>query len=152
MERIKFVLFRPKAPPLEWKCPKRFKLGLGLPWESSDSKEDSEIEMDKLLLMASQCYEEQDKTQNGIADKCNAHCKPKETKTNVLKTSILECEKDHEQVATTEINGLLLMVSQQYEEQNGQKGGLQVLQDEQRKYDEVENLKTPVHGCVEDVQ
>ena len=48
MERIKFVLFRPKALPLGWKCPKRFKLGLGLPWESSDSKEDSEIEMDEL--------------------------------------------------------------------------------------------------------
>ena len=70
----------------------------------------------------------------------------------MLETSILECEKDCEQVATTEIDGLLLIVSQQYEEQNGQQGVLQVLQDERRKYDEVENLKTPVHGCVEDIQ
>ena len=70
----------------------------------------------------------------------------------MLKTFILECEKDREQVVTTEINGLLLIASQQYEEQNGQKGVLQVLQDEWRKHDEVENLKTPVHGCVEDVQ
>ena len=146
MERIKFVLFRPKTPPPGWKCTKRFKLGLGPPWESSDSKEDSEIEMDELLVMALQCYKEQDKTQNGIVDKRNAHCVPKETKRNVLKTSILECEKDHEKVATTEINGLLLMALQQYEEQNGQKGILQVLQDERRKYDEVENLKTPAHG------
>ena len=99
MERIKFVLFRPKAPPPGWKCPKRFKLGLGPPWESSDSKEDSEIEMDELLLMASQRYEEQDKAWNGIVDKRN-----------------------------------------------------DLLQDEPRKYDEVENLKTPAHGCVEDVQ
>ena len=106
MERIKFVLFCPKAPPPGWKCPKTFKLGLGPPWESSDREEDSEIEMDELLLMASQCYEEQDKTQNGIVDKCNAHCVPKETKRNVLKISIFECEKDREQVPTTEIDGL----------------------------------------------
>ena len=106
MERIKFVLFHPKAPPPGWKCPKTFKLGLGPPWESSDSEEDSGIEMDELLLMALQRYEEQDKTQNGIVDKCNAHCVPKETKRNVLKTSILECEKDREQVPTTEIDGL----------------------------------------------
>ena len=152
MERIKFVLFRPKAPPPGWKCPKRFKLGLGPPWESSDSEEDSEIEMDELLLMASQRYEEQDKRRNGIVDKRNAHCVPKETKRNALETFILECEKDYEQVVTTEIDGLLLMASQQYEEQNGQKGVLQVLQDKQRKFDEVENLKTPAHGCVEDVQ
>ena len=51
MERIKFVLFHPKPPPPGWKCPKRFILGLGPAWESSDSKEDSEIEMDELLLM-----------------------------------------------------------------------------------------------------
>ena len=44
------------------------------------------------------------------------------------------------------------MASQQYEEQNRRKGVLQVLQDERRKYDEVESLKTPAHGCVEDVQ
>ena len=152
MERIKFVLFHPKAPPQGWKCPKRFKLGLGPPWESSDSEEDSEIEMDELLLMASQRYEEQDKTRNGIVDKRNTHCVPKETKRNVLETFILECEKDREQVVTTEIDGLLLMASQQYEEQNRQKGVLQVLQDERRKCDEVESLKTPAHGCVEDVQ
>ena len=112
MERIKFVLFHPKTPPSGWKCPKRFKLGLGSPWESSDREEDGEIEMDGLLLMASQCYEEQDKTQNSTVDNCNAHCVPKETERNVLKTSILECEKDCEQVATTEIDELLLMVLQ----------------------------------------
>ena len=42
------------------------------------------------------------------------------------------------------------MALQQYEEQNGQKGILQVLNDEQRKHDEVETLKTPSHGCVQD--
>ena len=44
------------------------------------------------------------------------------------------------------------MASQQFKEQNGQKGVLQVLQDERRKYNKVENLKTPAHGCVEDIQ
>ena len=74
------------------KCPKRFKLGLGPPLESSDIEYDSKIEM-VVLLMVSQRYKEQDKTQNGIVDKCNAHSIPKETKRNVLKASILECEK-----------------------------------------------------------
>ena len=74
-------------------APKRFKLELGPPWESSDSKEDSEIEMDELLLMASQRYEEQDKTQNSIVDKCNTHCVPKETKRNMLKHPSLSVKK-----------------------------------------------------------
>jgi len=41
MEKIKLVLYCPKCPPLEWKCPKRFKLGMGLPWECSGSKDDT---------------------------------------------------------------------------------------------------------------
>ena len=111
-DKVCTTVFHQKTPPPGWKCPKRLKLGLGPPWESSDSKEDSEIEKDELLLMALQCYEEQDRTQNGIVDIHNAHCVPKETKRNLLKTSILECEKDydHEQVTTTEIDELLLMV------------------------------------------
>ena len=72
-------------------------------------------------------------------DKRNAYCVPKETERNVVKTSILECEQDREEVATTGIDEMLLMASQQYKEQQGI---LQVLNDEQRKYDEVEILKT----------
>ena len=44
MEMIRFVRFHPKIPPPGWKCPKRFKLGVGLPWESTDSEDDSERE------------------------------------------------------------------------------------------------------------
>ena len=87
---------------------------------------ETEIEMDELLLMASQRYEEQEKTQNGSVDKRNAHCVPKETETNVVKTSIVECEQDREEVATTGIDEMPLMASQQYKEQ---KGVLQVLND-----------------------
>ena len=111
-DKVCTTVFHQKTPSTGWKCPKRLKLRLGPPRENNDSKEDSEIEKDELLLMALQCYEEQDSTQNGIVDNHNAHCVSKETKTNVLKTSILECEKDrdHEQVVTMEIDELLLMV------------------------------------------
>ena len=68
----------------------------------------------------------------------------------MLKTSILECEQDYEQVATAEISELLLMALQQYVKENGQKSVLQVLKDKWRKYDRVENLKTSAHGCVQD--
>ena len=80
-------------PPPRWKYPRRFKLRLEPHWESSNSEEDSEMEMDELLLMASQCYEEQDKTQNGIADNHNTHCILKETKLNMLKHPSLRVKK-----------------------------------------------------------
>ena len=38
-----FKLFEPMSPPPGWKCPKRFKLGLGEPWESEGS-DNSDIE------------------------------------------------------------------------------------------------------------
>ena len=38
-----FKLFEPMSPPPGWKCPKRFKLGLGEPWESEES-DDSNTE------------------------------------------------------------------------------------------------------------
>ena len=116
--------------------------------EYSDSEEDSEIEMDELLLMALQCYEEQDKTQNGIVDNHNAHCIPKETERNMLKTSILECEKDRKQVATMEIDELLLMVLQKRTEWTERH--FTGAKDERKKYDGVEILNTPAHGCVQD--
>ena len=78
--------------------------------ECSDSEDDSETEMDELLLMASQRYEEQDE-QNGIADQCKINCVLKETV-----SSILECEQDSERIETMEIDELVLMASQQYEE------------------------------------
>ena len=43
-----------------------------------------------------------------------------------------------------------MIASQLYEKQNGQNDVLQVLKDEWREYDEVEILKTPAHGCVQD--
>ena len=38
-----FKLFEPMSPPPGWKCPKRFKFGLGEPWESEES-DDSNTE------------------------------------------------------------------------------------------------------------
>jgi len=32
--QLRFKPFKPMKPPPGWKCPKRFKLGLGEPWES----------------------------------------------------------------------------------------------------------------------
>ena len=131
--KIKFVPYRPKTPPPGWKCPKRFKLGLGSPWESSDSEEDSETEMDELLLMASQRYEESqcceaklDK-QNGSVNTRKSDWTLQETKNIVLKTPFLQCEQhSDEKGLTAEIDELLLMASQQYEEGNGPKSVVQV--------------------------
>ena len=50
MESIKLVLFCPKTPSPEWKFPKRLKLGVGSSWEGSNSEDDSETEMDELLV------------------------------------------------------------------------------------------------------
>ena len=55
MKKSELIPYRPKRPP-GWKCPKKFKLGLGLPWESSDSEDNSN---DELFRLASQRYEEQ---------------------------------------------------------------------------------------------
>ena len=38
--------FKPLTPPLCWKCPKRFKLGLGEPWES-----ESDADFDETVLV-----------------------------------------------------------------------------------------------------
>ena len=61
------------TPPLGWKCPKRFKLGLGKPWES-ESSSDSDIDdftkqcfdaeeavsdSDDIFVLASQRFEEE---------------------------------------------------------------------------------------------
>ena len=47
--KVLFKLYEPKTPPPGWKCPKRFKLGLGEPWESEGS-DDSETDTDKVVL------------------------------------------------------------------------------------------------------
>ena len=45
--QLKFKLFQPMKPPPGWKCPKRFKLGLGEPWESeSESNSDGETDVE----------------------------------------------------------------------------------------------------------
>ena len=75
--KIKFVPYCPKTPLPGWKCPKRFKLGLGFPWESSDNEEDSETEMDELLLMASQRYEAELDKQNGSVNTCKSDWTPR---------------------------------------------------------------------------
>ena len=44
--QLKFKPFQPMKPPPGWKCPKRFKLGLGEPWESeSESSSDGETDV-----------------------------------------------------------------------------------------------------------
>ena len=58
-------LFRPLTPPPGWKCPKRFRLGVGRGWEGSSDSDDEET--DELLLMASQQYEEQAQTQDSAS-------------------------------------------------------------------------------------
>jgi len=63
VEKIKLIPYRPKHPPPGWKCPKKFKLGLGSPWESSDS-EDNDKEADELFCIATQQYEEQELKSN----------------------------------------------------------------------------------------
>jgi len=47
--KVMFKLFEPMSPPPGWKCPKRFKLGLGEPWKSKGSN-DSDTDTDKLVL------------------------------------------------------------------------------------------------------
>ena len=44
-----FKLFEPMSPPPGWKCPKRFKLGLGEPWESEGSS-DSDTDTGKVVM------------------------------------------------------------------------------------------------------
>ena len=44
-----FKLFEPMSPPPGWKCPKRFKLGLGEPWESEGSS-DSDTDIGKVAM------------------------------------------------------------------------------------------------------
>ena len=45
--QLKFKPFQPMKPPPGWKCPKRFKLGLGEPWESeSESSSDGETDVE----------------------------------------------------------------------------------------------------------
>ena len=65
-------LLKPLAPSLGWKCPKRFKLSLGKPWESelsSDSdiddftkqcfdNEEGVSESDDIFVLVSQKFEE----------------------------------------------------------------------------------------------
>ena len=105
--KIKFVPYRPKTPPPGWKCPKRFKLGLGSPWESSDSEEDSETEMDELLLMVSQRYEESQRyeakldKQNGSVNTRKSYWTLQETKNIVLKTPFLQCEQQGDEKGLT---------------------------------------------------
>ena len=55
MKKSELIPYSPKRPP-GWKCPKKFKLGLELPRESSDSEDNSN---DELFRLASQRYEEQ---------------------------------------------------------------------------------------------
>ena len=94
--------------------------------------------------MASQRYEEQDK-QNGIVDERKVDCVLKETG-----RSVLECKQDSDRVETIEIDEMLLMASQQYEEAiNGQKV-IQALKGECGKGDKIGILKTSAHGCVQD--
>ena len=56
MKKSELIPYHPKCPPPGWKCPKKFKLGLGSPWESSDSEDNGDSE---LFLLASQQYKEQ---------------------------------------------------------------------------------------------
>ena len=45
--QLKFKPFKPMKPPPGWKCPKRFKLGLGEPWESEpESSSDGETDVE----------------------------------------------------------------------------------------------------------
>ena len=103
------------------------------PWESIDSEEDSETEMDELLLMASQRYEESQRyeakldQQNGSVNTRKSDWTLQETKNIVQKTPFLQCEQHGDEKAfAAEIDELLLMASQQYEEGNGPKSVVQV--------------------------
>ena len=99
MNSLLFVPFHPKIPPPGWKCPKQFKLWLESPWESSDSEDDSEREIDNILIMASQQYEEKERSEQ-----------------HLLMTSQQYEEKDGRQNEEDEldIDNLLIMASQQY--------------------------------------
>ena len=89
-----------------------FKLGLGSPWENSDSEKDSETVMDKLLLTALLCYEAEQDKQNGSVDTPKSNCTLQEPRKIVLKTSFLEYEQyGKEKDLTIEIDEFLLMVS-----------------------------------------
>ena len=105
MKKVRFAMVQ-ELPP-GWKCPKLCKLGLGLPWESSDSgEEDSKRETDELLLRASQQYDEKS-----------------------AKRFKLELESSYDSSGSKGdskrvINKILLMESQQYEEQERSISGI----------------------------
>ena len=106
MEMIRFVRFHPKTPPPGWKCPKRFKLGVGLPWESTDSKDDSERETSERIRFC---------PTNALRGwKC-----PKRFKLGVRPPWESDDSKGNSE---TEMDELLLMVPQQCEEQDEQNG------------------------------
>ena len=107
MKKVMFVILRPRTPLSGWKCLKRFKLELGPPWESSDSgEEDSEREIDEILLRASQQYEEKSakRLKLGLRSSYDSS----------------DSKGDSERV----IDEILLMASQQYEEQERSIGGM----------------------------
>ena len=129
MDSIVFVPFRPKTPSPGWKCPKRFKLGLGSPWESSDSEEDSEREIDSLLIMASQQYEEKETSEQGLL---------------IASQQYKEKDVRQEDELDFEIDNLLIMASQQYEEMESEQELLMAPQ----QYEEKERRKKDELGIV----
>jgi len=93
-------LFRPLTPPPGWKCPKRFRLGVGRGWEGSSDSDDEETN-ELLLLMASQQYEEQAQTQDSASF-------------DVAAQRNGQFSSDNEEEESDEF---LLMASQEYEQQ-----------------------------------
>ena len=51
MEKKRAIDFHPKMSPSGWKYPKKFKLGLGRPWESSSSDCKADEGLEKKLLV-----------------------------------------------------------------------------------------------------
>ena len=43
--------FHPKMPPSSWNCPKKFRLGLGRPWESSSSDSEADEGLERKPLV-----------------------------------------------------------------------------------------------------
>ncbi|XP_065894185.1 uncharacterized protein [Dysidea avara] len=95
--QLKFKPFQPMKPPPGWKCPKRFKLGLGEPWESeSESSSDGETDVK-------------------MRTKVRTFVSQQNTSVEVKKTSIIHSQVAKELFPDRVADDFLLLASQQFE-------------------------------------
>ena len=105
-DRVMFKLFEPMTPPPGWKCPKRFKLGLGEPWESEGSN-DSDTDTDEVVLR-----KETTETRKETTEMRNNHA---EMGTNCNDETKQQGTNWNDETLFDETDRLLLLASQKFE-------------------------------------